>query len=197
MGKLRALGMRIRGLMGARRGEAEIDAELESHVAMDMDDGVRAGLSHAEARRQALIRLGGAEQTRQALRERRGLPWLESLGQDVRYAARQLVKAPGFALAAILTLALGIGANTAMFSLLDQVVLRLLPVSHPEQLVIVRETGNHFGNSYGPNTISWPMFEDLRDNNRVFSGTFCRFPFTVELSLFRSVSQTISDRWWD
>jgi predicted permease len=175
--------MRIRGLMGARRGEAEIDAELESHVAMDMDDGVRAGLSHAEARRQALIRLGGAEQTRQALRERRGLPWLESLGQDVRYAARQLVKAPGFALAAILTLALGIGANTAMFSLLDQVVLRLLPVSHPEQLVIVRETGNHFGNSYGPNTISWPMFEDLRDNNRVFSGTFCRFPFTVALGL--------------
>jgi predicted permease len=79
------------------------------------------------------------------------------------------------------TLALGIGANTAMFSLLDQVVLRLLPVSHPEQLVIVRETGNHYGNSYGSNTVSWPMFEDLRDNNQVFSGMFCRFPATVTI----------------
>jgi predicted permease len=68
-----------------------------------------------------------------------------------------------------------------MFSLLDQVVLRLLPVSHPEQLVIVRETGNHYGNSYGPNTVSWPMFEDLRDNNQVFSGMFCRFPATVTI----------------
>ena len=68
-----------------------------------------------------------------------------------------------------------------MFSLLDQVVLRLLPVRHPEQLVIVRETGNHYGNTYGANTISWPMFEDLRDNNQVFSGMFCRFPATVTI----------------
>jgi predicted permease len=79
------------------------------------------------------------------------------------------------------TLALGIGANTAMFSLLDQVVLRLLPVRDPEKIVIVRETGNHYGNSYGPNTISWPMFEDLRDHNQVFSGMFCRFPATVDI----------------
>ena len=80
------------------------------------------------------------------------------------------------------TLALGIGANTAMFSLLDQVVLRLLPVRDPERIVIVRETGNHYGNSFGPNTISWPMFEDLRDNNQVFSGMFCRFPATITIS---------------
>src|SRR5207302_798402 len=65
--------------------------------------------------------------------------------------------------------------------LLDQLVLRLLPVRDPERIVIVRETGNHYGNSYGPNTISWPMFEDLRDNNQVFSGMFCRFPATVTL----------------
>jgi hypothetical protein len=68
-----------------------------------------------------------------------------------------------------------------MFSLLDQVVLRLLPVRHPEQLVIVKETGNHYGNSYGPNTISWPMFEDLRDNNQVFSEMFCRFPTSLAI----------------
>jgi predicted permease len=92
-----------------------------------------------------------------------------------------LRKSPGFTMVAVLTLALGIGANTAMFSLLDQVVLRLLPVRDPEQLVIVRETGNHYGNTYGANTISWPMFEDLRDNNQVFSGMFCRFPAIVRI----------------
>ena len=106
---------------------------------------------------------------------------MDKLVQDLRYALRTLAKNPAFTLVAMATLALGIGANTAMFSLLDQVVLRLLPVSHPERLVIVRETGNHYGNSYGPNTISWPMFEDLRDNNQVFSGMFCRFPATVTL----------------
>jgi predicted permease len=107
--------------------------------------------------------------------------FMDKLVQDLRYALRTLAKNPAFTLVAMATLALGIGANTAMFSLLDQVVLRLLPVSHPERLVIVRETGNHYGNSYGPNTISWPMFEDLRDNNQVFSGMFCRFPATVTL----------------
>lgn len=68
-----------------------------------------------------------------------------------------------------------------MFSLLDQVVLRLLPVRHPERLVIVKETGNHYGNSFGPNTMSWPMFEDLRSNNQVFSEMFCRFPAHVTI----------------
>ncbi len=106
---------------------------------------------------------------------------MDKMVQDLRYALRTLAINPAFTLVAMATLALGIGANTAMFSLLDQVVLRLLPVSHPEHLVIVKETGNHYGNSYGPNTISWPMFEDLRDNNHVFSGMFCRFPATVTI----------------
>src|SRR5580698_7743647 len=107
--------------------------------------------------------------------------FMDKLVQDLRYALRTLAKNPSFTLVAITTLALGIGANTAMFSLLDQVVLRLLPVRNPEQLVIVRETGNHYGNSYGPNTVSWPMFEDLRDANQVFSGMFCRFPARVTI----------------
>jgi ABC-type antimicrobial peptide transport system permease subunit len=107
--------------------------------------------------------------------------WLDRLVQDFRYGVRTLAKNPGFTLVAMATLAFGIGANTAMFNLLDQVVLRLLPVRDPEQLVIVRETGDHYGNTYGANTISWPMFEDLRDNNQVFSGMFCRFPATVTI----------------
>ena len=106
---------------------------------------------------------------------------LDRVARDGRYAARLLYKSPTFTVVTVFTLALGIGANTAMFSLLDQIVLRLLPVDHPEQLVIVRETGNHFANTYGANTISWPMFEDLRDNNQVFSAMFCRFPATVAI----------------
>ena len=134
-----------------------------------------------EAYRYARRQAGGIDQVVQNVRDVRAGVWLDRLVQDVQYGVRTLAKNPTFSLVAVGTLALGIGANTAMFSLLDQVVLRLLPVSHPEQIVIVRETGNHYGNSYGPNTISWPMFEDLRDNNQVFSGMFCRFPTTVTI----------------
>ena len=133
--------------------------------------------------------MGGVEQVRQSVREVRAGVWLDSLVQDLRYGVRTLAKNPAFTLVAMATLGLGLGANTAMFSLLDQVVLRLLPVSHPEQLVIVRETGNHYGNSYGPNTVSWPMFEDLRDNNQVFSGMFCRFPASVTIGYGDRVAQ--------
>src|SRR5262249_44917857 len=139
------------------------------------------GMSQEEARHSAERSFGNATILSEEARETWGWIMLEQIGQDVRYGFRALRKNSLFSAVAILTLALGIVANTAMFTLLDQVVLRLLPVSHPEQLVIVRETGNHYGNSYGPNTISWPMFEDLRDNNRVFSGMFCRFPVTVNM----------------
>ena len=135
----------------------------------------------------------GYEQVVQSVRDVRAGVWLDRLVQDVQYGLRTLAKNPTFSLIAVGTLALGIGANTAMFSLLDQVVLRLLPVSHPEQLVIVRETGNHYGNSYGPNTISWPMFEDLRDNNQVFSGMFCRFPATVTLGFGDRAAQITAE----
>ena len=83
MPKLRAFWIRLRGFFGIRRDDDDFDAELESHIELHTDDGIRAGLTPEEARRQALIRLGGAEQTRQAVRERRGLPWLESLLRDL------------------------------------------------------------------------------------------------------------------
>ncbi len=142
---------------------------------------MQGGAGPEEAHREVRREMGGVLQVMQGVRDVRAGVRLERLVLDIRYGIRTLAKNPAFTLVAMATLAMGIGANTAMFSLLDQIVLRLLPISHPDQLVIVRETGNHFGNSYGPDTVSWPMFEDLRDNNRVFSGMFCRFPANVTL----------------
>jgi len=137
MRSLRALWFRVRGLLSRRPEDSEFAAELESHVTMDTELGVRAGLSEEEARRQALIRLGGVEQTRQAYRERRTLPWLESLQRDVRYALRGFRRNPVFTLTVVITLALGIGATTAVFSVVDRILFRALPYAHNDRLVSV------------------------------------------------------------
>jgi predicted permease len=137
MRKLRAFWIRLLGLIGARRNEEDFAAELESHIAMHTEDGIRAGLTPQEARRQALIRLGGAEQTRQSYRERATLPWLESVGRDVRYALRGFGRNPVFTITVIATLALGIGATTAVFSVVDRILFRSLPYAHDDRIVSV------------------------------------------------------------
>lgn len=136
MRKLRALWFRLLALF-SRGGDAEFSAELECHLAMHTEDGIRAGLSKQEARRQALIRLGGAEQAHQAYRERATLPWLEILLLDVRYGLRGFRRSPAFAVAVIATLALGIGATTAVFSVVDRILFRSLPYAHDDRLVSV------------------------------------------------------------
>ena len=161
--------------------DSDLDEELQAYVELVSAERMQTGVDPEVARRDARQEMGGVQQVIQGVRDVRAGVWLERFALDIRYGVRTLAKNPAFTLVAMGTLALGIGANTAMFSLLDQVVLQLLPVRHPEQLVIVRETGNHYGNSYGANTMSWPMFEDLRDNNQVFAGMFCRFPATVTI----------------
>src|ERR1019366_7148387 len=136
MRKVRALWMRLRDLLSARRVD-EFNAELDSHIAIATEEGVRAGLTETEARRRALLGLGGAEQTRQAYSERATLPLLENLSRDVRYALRGFRRNPVFAITAIVTLALGIGATTAVFSVIDRILFRSLPYSHDDQLVSV------------------------------------------------------------
>ena len=102
--------------------------------------------------------------------------------KDLRYSLRILAKAPVFAAVAVLSLALGIGANTAIFTLLDQLLLRLLPVKNPQELVLLSSRGSHYGSNRGGNALSYPMYEDFRDHNTVFSGVMCRFGVPLSMS---------------
>lgn len=163
MRNLRAMMMRLRGLFHARLVDRDFEAELESHIALHTEEGIRAGLTPREARRQALIRLGGVEQARQAHRETRTFPWLESLLQDVRYGLRTLRRSPGFTITAVLTLALGIGACTAIFSLVNAVLIRSLPYGDPQRLVYLF-TPNL--NLKIPDEVVCPGYADLYDMKR-------------------------------
>ena len=149
-------------------GRDDFEAELASHLAMHIDDGIRAGLSSEEARRQALIRLGGAEQTRQAYRERRGLPWLETLARDLAYSLRRLVQRPAVTAIAVLSIGLGIGANGTIFSMVSRFVLRPAPVGDPSTLLAIQRRGE--------SALSWPLFNDLREQVKSFSGVAGYFP---------------------
>ena len=166
MRRLRALWMRIRGLFGTHPTNDEISAELESHLQLHIDDNLRAGMTPEEARRQALIQLGGIEQTRQAVRERNSLPWAETIAQDLRFALRQLRKAPGFTTVVIVTLALGIGVNTALFSIVNTVLLHPIDLPRPGELVAVDASKPNFETG----SISYPNFRDWQRDNRSFSG---------------------------
>jgi predicted permease len=170
--RLRAFWIRFRGFFIAHCDDGEFDAELESHVAMHTDDGIRAGLTPFEARRQALIRLGGMERTRQAVRERRGLPWLESLLRDFAYAARTLDKHKGATAAAILSIGLGIGANATIFSMVSRFLLRPAPMGDPTTLLALHTT--HDGDQCC-DSFPYPVYSDLRDQAQSFSGVAAYF----------------------
>jgi predicted permease len=166
MPKVRAFWIRLCGFFSIRRNDADFEAELEAHVAMHTEDGIRAGLTPGEARRQALIRLGGVEQTRQAVRERRGLPWLESLLQDIRFGLRMLYKNPAYTTFAVLTLALGIGANSAVFTVAEAALLRSWPAREPERLVKLISTTPQ-GRS---DNFSYPDYLDLSEQSKSLEG---------------------------
>ena len=100
---------------------------------------------------------------------------MQTLCQDLRYAVRMLRKNPGFTAVAVLSLALGIGANSAIFTLVDQLILRFLPIRDPDRLVLLVGEGRHYGTDMGRNPLSYPMFQDIRDSNQVFSGVMCRY----------------------
>ena len=135
MRRLREWFGRFRGLFNKRRKDRELDDEIESHLQMHLEDNLRLGMTPQEARRQAIIKLGGIECSKEAYRDQRGLPILETLLQDVRYGARMLRKNPGFTALAVFVLALGVCAVTTQFSIFNGVLLRGLPFPEPHRLI--------------------------------------------------------------
>src|SRR5260370_35816915 len=141
MRRLRGWLVRLTGLFQKERRDNELAAEIESHLQIHMDDNLRAGMSPEGARRNALIKLGGVEQTMESYRDQQGLPMIETMLQDLRFGFRMLRRSPGFTVLVILCLTLGIGANAAVFSWVEGILLRPYPlVSHQERLVALSGT---------------------------------------------------------
>ncbi|HKF49466.1 MAG TPA: ABC transporter permease [Terracidiphilus sp.] len=165
MESLRMLLSRVASLVRGKSLDAELDDELRSHIELAAEENVKRGMRPDEAREAAVRAFGGVTQTRERYRTQRGVPFFEVLGQDLRQAGRQLKNAPAFTLTVVAILALGIGANTTVFSIVDAVMLRPLPYAHPERLVEVESYSQSLPEG---RNVSYPDFFDWRAQNKSF-----------------------------
>ena len=170
----------LRWLFNRKRAEQALDDELQAFIDMSAAEKMRDGLPPAQARRLAVLELGGLEQAKERVRTYRHGAWLDEVGRDVRYAFRIFVKNPGFTIIIVLTLALGIGANTAIFSLTDALMLRWLPVRSPQELIQVKLQAPR-GRGPGGESFSYAIVRALADQHEIFMGVagFSGFSFDV------------------
>jgi predicted permease len=166
MRSLRRFLTRLSNFATGRRDEDRLKEEIEEHIALQTAENLRAGLSPVEAHRQAMLKFGGIGAIKEDYRAERGLPFIDTLLQDIHFALRVLRKSPGFTAAAVLTLALGIGANAAIFSLVDWLILRPLPIDRPSQVVLLEKTYN---NGDTGTQFSYPDFQRIQQQT---SGIF-------------------------
>ena len=160
------LKLRLRALFQKEKLDTQMDDEMRSHIEMQTQENIQAGINAEEARYAALRQFGWVGSIKETCREQRGVSWLENLAQDVRYSARMLRKNPGFTAVAVLTLALGIGANTALFSIINAVLLRPLPYPESDRLVAVCESNPRLG--WDQYVTSMGAFSDWREQSSAF-----------------------------
>lgn len=163
------LFIRFRALFRRNSVEGELDDELRFHLENQVEKYIQSGLSREAATRRTRLEFGGLGQVKENCREARGVALIETLAQDLRYAARGFNRNRGFTAVAVLTLALGVGANSAVFSVINGVMLRALPVRDPQQLLQVAFRGKHDATSFVGESFSYPLFSELRKGNPAFS----------------------------
>src|SRR5712692_4996542 len=161
---------RLAALVRREQIDADLEAEMQLHLELRAQEQTEAGATPDEARYAAQRRFGNTARLREASREMWGWHWLETLLQDLQYALRTLRRSPGFTAAAVLSLALGIGANTAIFTLINALLLRILPVQEPQQLVWLDRSSLE---TQSQHSFPFPFYRELRDHNSVFSGVIC------------------------
>ena len=165
MSQLKRFIRRLVNVLRGSRAEDQLSRELDAHLRLIQDDFERRGMSPDEARRAARRAFGGVEQAKEQQRDARSFVWLEDARRDLAYAVRTLVRSPGFTVTAVGSLALGIGANAAIYSLVDAVLLRRVPVAAPGQLVEISRLNGV--------PLSYSLYDTIRARNAVFSGVFC------------------------
>ncbi len=170
---VRAFLARLRSQFRESALDRQLDEEMRFHLDMEAEANRKRGMSFEDASSAAQRTFGGTQQITEIYRERRGLPMIEAALKDLHYAFRTMRKSPGFTAIVVISLALGIGANTAIFTLIDAVMLRSLPVRSPDELITVGDASRPTALRHGgpmPNVFSYPLYQRLRDDNHVLTG---------------------------